>query len=823
MSYNSSTVHTMESLEHVRSRTAVYVRAPDTVQCAFQVLKEILDNSVDESTVNNHCIIDIGIHFFIKDDRYQVLFQDNGRGVPAEVLERCFTVMNTSGKFSQNGAYVVSAGTNGMGSKATCGLSERFVAITKRNDGFGYLEVQRGVIKRSEVTKSPDKIKNTIGTVVFTEPDVSIITSAPKFMTDPAGFAAFVDLASFVSTYNDRIRVTITKTDKLVPDSFFKKSSLEIWQWMRNYIGTTIIFRGDNDHKVSPVQRYEDYVRHVYQLHDKTVFTLDPITQPINYDDPEDRFGCSIYLFLTSGIKHQNGPMLVDAVNLTQMKNTDSFHVSGLIAVIKEFLEPQIESKEVKEFFLEYYKFPICGSVIVQWKNAVYEGQTKDAFKDASFLRYYTSFLRKNLRTKPVGYWECIYEVIKEDVYEQYNRQMNKLLKTGKDLKNIGFSLNKIESYVGCRSSDNTRIEFLITEGNSAGGFVKQVRNPDTQAVYLLGGKPINAFDTDPKRLMKNEGFQDLIKLIGVSPADRTLENMKYHRIGILTDADYDGYHITALLLGNFYKINPLILSEGRVFVANPPLYSVAMRDKTLFMRDKRALDDAKVDRLYKQTLEFYIKKNDTGKVVKLTGDAYRDWCYIVKRIGTLIDMISNTLIVDPMYVEALSHCVDAIDPKQGVNTNKIRKVLGMDQVIYREEFNYLLLIKDQIEVTIPLERLATEIRAVLLPELEEIKWENITCYVSAIYNRTYTKIPMCFTQIFRWLQQLDTQFSVHRNKGLGEMDADDLHFTCVDPATRSFTTITSIGDFDRMVAMLGASPEERKKLVEISKVAASL
>lgn len=812
--YNKSSIRTMEDLEHIRSRTAVYVRSPSTNQCNTQLLKEGLDNSIDEAIDPSRQYY-IGIHIFHKGDRYQVLIQDYGRGIPVESLEPCFCKLNTSGKF-ETGSYVASVGTNGMGGKAFCALSDRFVAISKRNDGFGYLEVQQGVRRKLELRKAIDRDKSTVGTLVFHEPDSSILLKTPEFMTDPEGLPAFLNLCDFLSTFTANADIVVTLTEKLIPEAFFKQDPAEIWRYFRSYSGDTVLFR--SNHLQTPME----YARKVMKLDNGTLFDFPVIERAVDRQNDSDRFGCWIQIYIPQHLKQIARPSVLAAVNKTIINDRDSFHITGLITTIKEFIVDQIDNRDVKEFFSDQYRFPIAGPVMTWWKGAVFVGQTKDAFKDSAFMRVYTTFLRKMFKQYQESFWEALFEVLKDDIYEQYNKAMNSSLKVGKNLKNIGFQLHNFESFVNCKSKDASLIELLITEGDSAGGYVKQVRNPDNQAVYMLGGKPINAFDTNVKKLHKNAGYQDLVTLIGVSPADKTLANMNFNRIGILTDADYDGYHITALLVGNFYKINPLLLSEGRVFVANPPLYSVACGSKTLFMRDQRALEDSKIERLYRPALSFIIEDIRKKKLHRLDGQAFRDWCYLVRRVGDMISQVANTLVIEPLYVEMLAHCVDAIDPRLGVDTKTIQKTLPhIDRVEYRKEYNCLILSQKNIEVTIQLTRLADEIRAYVLKDLQDIGWENFNCYVTTLFSDTLKNVPMSFVQLYDLLNSLDKRFTIHRNKGLGEMEVEELYYTCVDPTTRSYTTITSIGDLDQMYKMLGSDPTERKRLVEIAVAAA--
>lgn len=288
----------------------------------------------------------------------------------------------------------------------------------------------------------------------------------------------------------------------------------------------------------------------------------------------------------------------------------------------------------------------------------------------------------------------------------------------------------------------------------------------------------------------------------------------------LIANTKADGYHIAALMVGNLYAINPLILEQERVYIANPPLYvlafnkSVKVRNMTtrLFLRDHTALLDTKIRKLYQNALKIKIKNLSNDKVMNLTPDKYRDFCYYVDHVGRIIESVADTLVMDPSILMLLTNCIEYLTGK--IQTNKIKKYICADNVIYQQASNTLIIDDGGIEYTIPLTNLVKEICQHILPEIDMLRWKDITYLVSTIQTNTFKNKPMTLYQIYWYFKELEKVFTIHRLKGLGEMDDADLEITCVNPLTRSCSQITSIGDVDYIYDLLGVKTDARKQLI---------
>jgi len=306
--------------------------------------------------------------------------------------------------------------------------------------------------------------------------------------------------------------------------------------------------------------------------------------------------------------------------------------------------------------------------------------------------------------------------------------------------------------------------------------------------------------------------YQDIVALLGVSPKDTNLDKMRFSRIIITTDADYDGKHITALVIGMIMQINPRIISEGKVYIANPPLYGIATKNKTIFLRDQAAMDEIRIDTLYRELFDIEL---EYGKVCEsLTHDQFIALCRRVVLIGRIANNLSKTLNVSPRTLERLLHVVDLIDGDDA-KLPKICEILSVDNAIYQRNTNSLILVVEQIEEVIPLDNLVKELKAYLLPLYAQMHWDKINLYCTTRHSEKYLHEPTTPIKLYEDFSTLDGLFTLSRYKGLGEMPADDLFFTCVDPKTRCFTRVTSIGSVDRIYDMLGVNTDARKRLIE--------
>ena len=814
--YSDKTIVSMKFLEHVRAKSGMYSFQLNSIQGLQQQLKEVVDNSVDEA-LDPDRIYDINLTFFIAKDKstYQCLIQDFGRGIPVNKLADCFTKEFTSGKY--RGEYGgKSSGTFGVGSKASAALSKVFIAFTKRDDGFGYLRVEKGVIKDYKTQRARvDKNAATIGTTVLLQPDDTMFQKIDEMFKNNVtgeeytGIEHYISRLEFYSLFKRNVRLTVRFVDGLLKNSDLAKDPVELWKWLTDVNN----FKSTIAYQTNPDETPRSYVIRKFGLKQPT-WELGVLTKPGSDIDP---LSYDIDLFLDErSVKGDNG--FIGAVNATPIVHPESSHIVMLQTVIKDYLSDNIADAEAKVFFENKYRVPFSGCISVGWQGAEFIGQDKTRFENRQFCDAYRSSLRKALRKiteeRGDGFWDGLWELIKDNFEQEYAKFMHKSFRTNASIKNLCFSLRRPDSFDNCKLTNNQVTELFITEGDSAAGGVIKARDGKTQALLSLSGKPINAIRAEGKKLNANAIYQDLITILGVNPSDKTLDNMRFSKILIMTDADADGYHIVALLIGLFYKINPLILEEGRVYVTNPPLYALANKQGTVFLRDEAALRDTRINS-YRILLDIDMSL-DGGKTsihLNQNRNQFRDICMIVTYVTDVLKHQADLLNIDYMVLEQLLHVVDYLDDKN-VNVKAIEKKLHLDSAVWDKVNNVLVLIDHGMEWRIPLNNLQASLRAYVLPLYKKFHWDKYELFVSTKYTDLYRSQPCTFAMLASIFHDIDKIYKVSRFKGLGEMSKEALKLTCIDKMTRCFTVIKGIGDVDRLYKMLDVDTEARKKLV---------
>ena len=260
------------------------------------------------------------------------------------------------------------------------------------------------------------------------------------------------------------------------------------------------------------------------------------------------------------------------------------------------------------------------------------------------------------------------------------------------------------------------------------------------------------------------------------------------------------------------YKINPLILSEGRVFVANPPLYELSIGNRNpLFLRDVNALTDIRVKALYEPALGIKIANPTTKNIYQLKGAEYRDFIYAIKHVGDIIKSCADSLVLEAHVLESIIMCWNDIKLSRfdAVKTN-----MGLDEIHYDEQYNALVLTAGGVDIQVHLDKLFSEVQAYILPELQRFPFRQIECLVTTTNTDTLKDQSVSIIELFDMLVKLDGLCKTYRLKGLGEMTKEGLGYTCVDVDTRVVTTIKGVGDLERLYQLMGVDTTHRKALV---------
>ena len=623
--YNEDSIQILESQEAVRTRPAMYIG--DTGKKGLHHLVwEILDNSVDEHMAG-HCS---KINVIVSSDNKTLTVIDNGRGIPTAVkqedpkkrstLEIVLTELHAGGKFGDDGSgYEAAGGLHGVGASCVNFLSLNLTAEVSRDKKQYQLNFERGIPTGSikEIGTS-----SSTGTKIIFTPDFNIFG---QFAVEDAFREHLIDdfevdevfaecsgkwrKALINGEVNGSIFFDIFKPTKISEQSldviyriWFKRSNDNI-QFDENILlrrlretaylngGLKIIY--ENKHTGTKEEFYfeggiADYVS--YLASSRTgVFPTKPfffdnksgkvnVQVAFQYGEEDDE---TIHTY-ANNINTADGGTHLSGFKTSITRVVNQFARSS--GVLKE-KEPNLTGEDIRE--------GIIAIISVRLPQPQFEGQTKgklgsqevEGVVNRLFSEAITEYFEKN-------------PTIVKNIAERALRAAKARAaakRASESIKRQGF-LGRSGSLPGklsdCNSEDATTTELYIVEGDSAAGSCKGGRDPEFQAVMPIRGKIINPEKNDYAKLMQNEEVAAIISALGTGIRDDfNINDLRYGKIIIMTDADDDGAHIAALLMTFFYRFMRPLITEGHLFLAKPPLYRVNVKNQKFYIHTNEELD----------------------------------------------------------------------------------------------------------------------------------------------------------------------------------------------------------------------------------------
>lgn len=557
--YNASSIEILSGLQGVRKRPAMYIGSTNT-NGLHHLVWEIVDNAVDEALNGYGNKITITLH---KDGSCSVL--DEGRGIPCDLhkatgmpaVQLIFSTLHSGGKFN-DGAYKSSAGLHGVGSSVTNALSVFCDITVFRNNKIHHLRFENG----GNLTTPLEILGNTIkhGTLVTFKPDPKIFSTVDfnfdKIVTHLQESAFLLKKVHFI---------LIDERNGNKEDFYYEnglKEYVEELNQNKNALGPVIDFSGEDNGITSEIA-----IQYCYDDYNETIRSY------VNNVHTAD------------GGTHEAG----FRTGITKAVNDYAEDNSLLRGKTK------LEGNDIREGLTAIISLRLPESILE------FEGQTKgklgtqQALSVVSNLVYtkFTYYLNENK--------EFAVRLIKKCIDSMNARLAARKAKDeARSKKKPKEQIILSDKLTPAQSKEYDKNELFIVEGDSAGGTAKKGRNPKYQAILPLRGKPLNTDSLTMDKIMQNTEFATIINTIGAGVGQNfDVTGSHYGKIIIMTDADTDGAHIQTLLLTFFYNYMRSLITEGKVFVAVPPLYHVIKEDSKgkkveAYAWDDKTLDEAK-------------------------------------------------------------------------------------------------------------------------------------------------------------------------------------------------------------------------------------
>lgn len=525
--YDESTVQSLDALSHIRLRSGMYIGRLGDGSHADDGIYVMLKEVIDNSV--DEFIMHHGSKIEVKLDEKtsKVSVRDYGRGIPLGKVIECVSQINTGAKYNDE-VFQFSVGLNGVGTKAVNALSSHFVVRSFREGEFVEASFSKGILK----DKKKGKTKEKDGTYVEFIPDTEIFK---KFRFQ---------------------KELITK---------------RLWHYAYLNTGLTLIFNGES---IQSENGLLDLLNE--EVKD------DRLYEPLHYRGKTLEFA-----FLHSS---SYGETYFSFVN-GQYTQDGGTHLSafreGILKGVNEFAKKNFQGVDVRE--------GIVGAILVKVKDPIFESQTKNKLSNNEIRGPIVQEVKEAVQNLLYKFPETGKQILDRILFnEKLRKELAAVKKEAKDKqKKISFKIPKLRDskyHYGDGSKEGERSMIFLTEGESASASIVMTRDPLSQAVFSLRGKPLNVHGMKLDQLYKNEEMYNLMSALNI---EDDLTNLRYGKVILATDADVDGMHIRNLLVTFFLTYFEGLVLGGHLYILQTPLFKVRNKEKTLYCYSIEEKDQA--------------------------------------------------------------------------------------------------------------------------------------------------------------------------------------------------------------------------------------
>jgi DNA gyrase subunit B len=589
-SYKAQDITVLEGLEAVRKRPGMYIGSTG-VRGLHHLIYEVMDNSVDEALAGEATEVEIAIH-----PDNSVTVTDNGRGIPVDIMKKekkpaaevVLTVLHAGGKFGDGGGYKVSGGLHGVGVSVVNALSE-WLHLTVWRDGFEHKQSYERGVPMAPLEKGEGTDRR--GTSITFLPDLEIFDT--------------IDYDRATLEQRFREMAFLTKGLKI---GFRDERGAERFETAFQYDGGIV-----------------DFVKY---LHSQG--TREPLHPKVVYIEGSGEPGEVEVALQWNNSYQENLLSFANNINTHEGGTHLSGFRSALTGTINRYArqagelkekDPNLQGEDIRE--------GLTAIISVKIADPQFEGQTKtklgnppvEGFVQSAINKGLAEFLEENPREAGA----MIKKAVQAARAREAARKARDLTRRKSALENSTLP----GKLADCSVRDPALAEIFIVEGDSAGGSAKQGRDRNTQAILPLRGKIINVEKNRIDKVLSNKEIQALITAIGTGIREEfDITNARYHKVIVMTDADVDGAHIRTLVLTFLYREMPKLIDEGYVYIAKPPLYKVKSGKQDVYIEKESELEEV----LLRDKLEKLAVTDREGQAFSLTHARWQKYGRLLKQ-----------------------------------------------------------------------------------------------------------------------------------------------------------------------------------------------
>jgi DNA gyrase subunit B len=782
-SYDAQDITVLEGLEAVRKRPGMYIGSTGQ-RGLHHLVYEVVDNSVDEALAGHCDDVEVTIH-----PDSSVTVKDNGRGIPVAVMEKekrpavevVLTVLHAGGKFGQGGGYKVSGGLHGVGVSVVNALSER-LDVEVRRDGFAWRQSYErgkplGPLEKGEATKET-------GTTITFLPDAEV----------------FEALDFDFTTLEERMRDTAFLTRGLrivLVDEHAEGHRAEF-----QYDGGIVDFVAYLNRNKEPIQK-----------------------KIISFSGESDEGAVEVAMQWNSSYQ-ESVFSFANNINTIEGGSHLSGFRSALTSALNKYAREKGELKDKDDNLTgEDVREGLTAVISAKLADPQFEGQTKTKLGNPGMQPFVQSIvyarLSEFLEENPQEARAVIRKAVQAAQARAAARKARDLTRRKSALENSTLP-GKLSD---CSVKDPSLAELFVVEGDSAGGSAVSARDRNTQAILPLRGKILNVEKSRIDKVLANNEIQALITAIGTGVRDEfDLEKARYHKIVLLTDADVDGAHIRTLALTLLFREMQPLIEAGYVYIAKPPLYRLTRGQKHRYLERETELEDI----LLGDKFEKIEVRDRSGKQFKLTDARWKRFSRLLKQYEGWASALRATHGHGVVSFLQQARLLE----EEVSNVDQLLQVIG-ERGANGDAFKTELISQDPHEVvfrTIEAKTGLATTHRVRRAALEANEYHRMADVHRELVNLTgtppfqvrlgdNTRDAVNFEELRQCILAIAQRgIDYYRFKGLGEMDADELRETTMDPATRTLVQVTmeDAASADLVFSMLmGDQVEPRRAFIE--------